>query len=268
MPPKPIRAIQIMPTIKQVGSPVAISPATLAMLALLLLSILFGASSYASSNLKPIARTYLTAPAAPARQSVMDADKKSFGCISCHTTTDRHTMHANPGVVLGCTDCHGGDAAVIRPADAEYYGKDEHDYRAAMARSHVLPQFDKAWNYPSSANPERSYTLLNKEANAFVRFMNPGDLRVAREACGACHLETVQAVERSLMSSSAMLWGGASYNNGILPYKRYILGESYTASGQPATIKNPTAVNAQMTQMGILPSLAPLPAWEIGRAHV
>ena len=25
-----------------------------------------------------------------------------------------------------------------------------------------------------------------------------------------------------------MFWGGAAYNNGILPFKRYILGEAYT----------------------------------------
>ena len=36
------------------------------------------------------------------------------------------------------------------------------------------------------------------------------------------------------MATSAMLWGGAAYNNGILPYKRYILGEAYTRDGQPA----------------------------------
>ena len=164
-------------------------------------------------------------------------------------------MHVNPGVVLGCTDCHGGDPNVVKP-------NDEGVYHAATARAHVLPKFDRAWNFPSSANPEHSYTLVNKEAKEFIRFMNPGDLRVAREACGACHLETVQAVERSLMSTSAMLWGGASYNNGILPFKRYILGESYTAKGEPALIKNPTAVNPHMTAMGILPSLVPLPAWE------
>ena len=216
----------------------------------------------AASDAKPVARIYNVSPPAPERQSVMDADKKSFGCVSCHTGTDRHTMHANPGVILGCTDCHGGDANVLKPKGAEYTGQDESGYRAAMAKSHVLPKFDKAWNYPASANPEHSYTLLNKEAKEFVRFMNPGDLRVAREACGACHLETVQAVERSLMSSSAMLWGGASYNNGILPYKRYILGEAYTPDGQGATIKNPIPVNDHMTKMGILPSLAPLPAWE------
>jgi len=234
--------------------------ATKVLLAMIFFSISVAAD--AASDAKPVARIYNVSPPAPERQSVMDADKKSLGCVSCHTGTDRHTMHANPGVVLGCTDCHGGDANVLKPKGAEYTGQDESSYRAAMAKSHVLPKFDKAWNYPASANPEHSYTLLNKEAKEFVRFMNPGDLRVAREACGACHLETVQAVERSLMSTSAMLWGGASYNNGILPYKRYILGEAYTPDGQGATIKNPIPVNEHMIKMGILPSLAPLPAWE------
>ena len=37
-----------------------------------------------------------------------------------------------------------------------------------------------------------------------------------------------QSAERSLMATGAMLWGGAAYNNGILPFKNYILGEAYT----------------------------------------
>ena len=229
----------------------------------LCLAILCWASlAAASTSEKPAAITYTAYPAAPERQSVMDADRKSVGCVSCHTGTDRHTMHANPAVVLGCTDCHGGDVAVTKPRDSEYRGKNELSYRAALNRAHVNPRFPKAWNFPSSANPENSYTLLNREAKEFIRFINPGDLRVARDACGACHLETVQAVERSLMSTSAMLWGGAAYNNGILPNKRYILGEAYTADGVGALIKNPLPVNEHMTKMGILPSLAPLPAWE------
>jgi hypothetical protein len=56
-------------------------------------------------------REYIMAPAAPAAQTEKQADAKSSGCLSCHTVTDRHTMHANPGVVLGCTDCHGGNAS-------------------------------------------------------------------------------------------------------------------------------------------------------------
>jgi hypothetical protein len=225
--------------------------------ALLCLCFIFNLipSAQAASGEKAIARQYVNAPAAPKRQSIMDESKKSFGCVSCHTVTDRHTMHSNPAVVIGCTDCHGGDATIMK-------SKDSADYTSDMAKAHVLPRFPSAWKTPSSANPENSYTLLNREAKEFVRFINPGDLRVARDACGACHLEVIQQVERSLMSTSAMLWGGASYNNGILPYKRYILGEAYTKDSAPAIIKNPVPVTPHMTAMGILPELAPLPAWE------
>ena len=34
------------------------------------------------------------------------------GCLTCHTQTDASSMHLNPAVKLGCTDCHGGDASV------------------------------------------------------------------------------------------------------------------------------------------------------------
>ena len=64
-------------------------------------------------------------PAAPERQTQAQADVKSKGCVTCHTASDRHTMHANPGVVLGCTDCHGGDAAVERVPGSEYTNHDK-----------------------------------------------------------------------------------------------------------------------------------------------
>ena len=100
-----------------------------------------------------------------------------------------------------------------------------------MKKAHVLPKDVAFWGYEKSANPEGSYARLNVEHPAFIRFINPGDLRVARDACGACHLSIIEAQERSLMSTSAMLWGGAAYNNGILPFKRYNLGEAYTSNG-------------------------------------
>jgi hypothetical protein len=196
---------------------------------------------------------------APAQQTVAEAEGKSRGCVSCHTETDRHTMHQNPGVVLGCGDCHGGNARIFRPQGA---APGSPGYDAALALAHVLPRDPKAWNWPSSATPERTYTRLNRESPEFVRFINPADLRVAREACGACHLAIVQASERSLMATSAMLWGGAAYNNGILPFKRYILGESYTREGIGATVVNPVKPDDFLTRKGILPSLTALPAWE------
>ena len=56
-------------------------------------------------------------PPAPKSQTQSMADTKSEGCITCHVSSDRHTMHSNPAVVLGCTDCHGGDSKVQAPAD-------------------------------------------------------------------------------------------------------------------------------------------------------
>ena len=87
--------------------------------------------------------------------------------------------------------------------------------------------------------PKHSYTLLNRESPEFVRFVNPGDYRVARESCGACHLPIDPGGRAQPDGDAAMLWGGAAYNNGILPYKRYILGEAYTREGEPAAIVNP-----------------------------
>jgi len=223
-------------------------------------------SAAAEEGEAPVARSDRMAPAAPQRQTVAAARIKSEGCESCHTKTDRTTMHTNPAVVLGCTDCHGGDASVRLPASVSAEERSSADYAAVRDRAHVLPRYPLAWNYPHSAKPQESYTLLNRERAEFVRFMNPSDYRVARLACGACHLSIIQSSERSLMATGAMLWGGASYNNGILPYKRYILGEAYAPlapfGSVGATIKNPVAVSPEMTAMGILPSLVPLPAWE------
>ncbi|HET8732083.1 MAG TPA: hypothetical protein VFM34_13360 [Moraxellaceae bacterium] len=212
----------------------------------------------ASGDASLVSRHYTMAPAAPVAQGTDAAARKSVGCTSCHSASDNHTMHENPGVVLGCTDCHGGNATVMKPAGLD--DKKAAAYRQAMDAAHVLPRDTHLWH--GSANPEGSYARLNSEHPAFIRFMNPGDLRVARLSCGACHLSIIQAQERSLMSTSAMLWGGASYNNGILPFKRYILGEAYTEDSQPAALLAPVKPTPALIEKGLLPRLDPLPAWE------
>ncbi len=237
------------------GNPVHLRAAgLLAALLALPASLALGASGE-----KPVERNYVTAPNAPVSQSDAQMEAKSAGCVTCHTQTDEKTMHVNPAVKLGCTDCHGGNANVRRTSGD---GIEDPAYMAVMEQAHVLPRFPESWNYPSSANPERTYTLLNRESPEFTRFINPSDYRIAREACGACHLPIIEAAERSLMATSAMLWGGAAYNNGILPYKRYILGEAYTREGEPAMIPGPVQPTEEMTMAGILPALYPLPAWE------
>ncbi|AOG00262.1 cytochrome c554 and c-prime family protein [Blastomonas sp. RAC04] len=208
-----------------------------------------------------------TAPA-PENQEWAEADAKSAGCQSCHTASDHKTMHASPAVVLGCTDCHGGDATIMGDNN---WGRDSLPYQDALLKSHVLPKYPVAWKWPSSANPQRSYALLAKEAPEFIRFVNPSDYRVVRESCGACHIEIIEASERSLMATGAMLWGGAAYNNGIVPFKNYMFGEAFTRDGKPAMIKSaatePGAAHGTVTAAekarGALPVMYPLPTWHI-----
>jgi hypothetical protein len=194
-------------------------------------------------------------------ETAAEADARSAGCMSCHTSTDRNTMHDSAAVTLGCTDCHGGNAQVFAK---ESFVQNQSAYRKAFAAAHVAPRFPDDWKYPISAKPERSYTLLNREDPAYVRFVNPSDYRVVRDACGACHLPIIEKTERSLMSTGAMFWGGASYNNGVLPFKNYIVGEAYTSEGLPAAIQGPLLADPKsaLEKHGILPGLSPLPAWE------
>jgi len=234
--------------------------------ALFVAAVLAGNALRAAEEEPAVERDYsrVIAPPAPAGQTLAQVSAKSDGCYSCHVRTDAPTMHESPAVRLGCTDCHGGDATVIGNSDLPH---DHPDYVAARELAHVLPKYPESWHYPSSANPQQSYALLNREAPEFVRFVNPSDLRVARESCGACHIETVEAAERSLMATGSMFWGGAAYNNGILPYKAPLLGEAYTRDGEPAKIVSagdpPGTVTAAQRARGALAELYPLPTWQV-----
>jgi hypothetical protein len=201
---------------------------------------------------------------APARQPREEAERKSTGCVSCHTTTDAKTMHTAKAVVLGCTDCHGGDASV-QVSGAPGSGS----YRDAQRRAHVLPRDGSLFR--NSGNPEVAYADWLQEDLAVVRFVNPADLRAAPFACGSCHNADddpiVHHVSRSLMTTSAFLYEAALYNNGVLPGKDAIVGESYGADGTPRMLKAVPAPTAEETRTkGWLPVLLPFPRWELGQA--
>jgi hypothetical protein len=236
-------------------------------LAALLLQVTVAASDEAPDGATQSPPSSETAPldTAPAllRQTQAEADAKSSGCLSCHVGIE--PMHASEQVKLGCVDCHGGDTSVR----AEGPGPGSREYAHARDQAHVLPRFPELWadarnpDRVSSANPERSYTLLNKEKHEYIRFKNPGDLRVAAETCGSCHVQEVGRVQKSLMTTSAMLWGGAAYNNGIVPVKRYIFGESYSPDGLPQRVNTvPPPTDAERAK-GVLPFLLPLPPWNV-----
>jgi hypothetical protein len=232
---------------------------------LLLLFALIGTALIAAEKEIAVDRIYAFYPPAPADRTTEDMAAQNAPCLTCHIASDAPTMHVTPAVNLSCVDCHGGNLIADRVDPA--WKADDPRYVAVRDKAHVLPKYLASWNWPSSANPQRSYTLLNREAPEYIRFVNPSDYRVARESCGACHLEVIEAAERSLMATGAMLWGGAAYNNGIVPFKNYLFGEAYTRDGQPARIVSPGTPHGTVTpeqrDRGALPFLYPLPSWQV-----
>ena len=193
------------------------------------------------------------------RQSQADADRKSAGCMTCHTAVDSQSMHRSTTVKLGCFDCHGGDYNV-RARGA--LGSAE--YEQAKRRAHVVPKDEKLW--ATSANPRQSYAAWLSESADFVRFVNPGDLRAAPVACGPCHAKEVMAVGKSMMTHGGFLYGAALYNNGVLPAKNTILGVSYGRDGKPQELKTlPPPSGDERDEQSVLDALVPFPRWELSQ---
>ena len=196
-----------------------------------------------------------------AGQSESEVVRKNSGCLTCHVTTDEPTMHATGTVHLACVDCHGGDSSVqIAPGTAS----SSPEYAQAKNRAH--PKSSNAEFGRSSANPVRSYTSWLRENYDYIRFINPGDLRVAPKTCGQCHAAEVLKVQTSMMTTGALLWGAALYNNGAYPIKNAHFGESYSADGVPQDIRTvPQPTPEETRTKGILAELTPLERWEISQ---
>ncbi len=193
-------------------------------------------------------------------QTQADVKQKNAGCITCHVSTDEPTMHPTKTVRLACTDCHGGDSTASLPAGT---AENSAAYEQVKKRAHPQPR--EAQLADSSANEVRPYTKWLRESYEYVRFVNPGDLRVAAQTCGTagCHASEVLKVKSSMMTHGSMLWGAALYNNGSVPFKNARFGESYSADGLPQTIRTFPPPTPEETRLkGVLPELTPLDRWE------
>ena len=176
-----------------------------------------------------------------ANQTREMAQAKSTSCTACHAGS--HDPHYKDTVRLGCTDCHGGDAQA-----------------ASKELAHISPKFPEVW--ATTANPVRTYTLLNHETPEFVRFVNPGDFRIAHLSCGTtnCHPNEVAQNKKSMMTHGAMLWGAALYNNGSYPLKASHFGESYSMNGTPQRIQTiPPQATGKRPKRACWWSLIPCP---------
>ena len=172
-------------------------------------------------------------------------------------------MHTTGTVRLGCTDCHGGNAQIALPAGV---AQGSPQYQELTTQAHPRPRFVE--DSYSSANPVRAYARWLKEDAEYIKFVNPGDLRVAEQTCGrsGCHTAEVQRVRTSMMTHGAMLWGAALYNNGAVPFKNPHFGESYAPDGTPQRLQTFPPPTAEETRAkGVLPYLEPIQRWEVSQ---
>src|SRR5262245_18329182 len=181
-----------------VGSALAVCIAALSGVLLLRPGVLLPSAgarpTQTSSPTDPFPVTPVLAAAHLLRQTAAEAARQSDGCLACHRNTA--DPHAKTTLNLGCADCHGGNPCA-----------------ATKELAHEQPRFPDEW--PSSANPVRSYALLNHERPEFVRFVNPGDLRVAHLSCGTagCHPKEVLQVHKSMMSHGCMPRGARHHTS-------------------------------------------------------
>jgi hypothetical protein len=127
-------------------------------------------------------------------------------CLVCHQPLNQDGQPAgiadpHPWFPLGCTQCHGGqdrlcDGGVITQGeDGEPTCSGTWVYD--RARAHVSPGDGPAFIKNLSGD------RLDAIDPAYLRFINPGDLRVVAETCARCHPGEVAAVTRSTMAHTS-----------------------------------------------------------------
>jgi len=210
------------------------------------------------------------------QQQTATANPRPEGCVTCHsqiepmhkygTTETLDKLNGDKDAVgLTCTACHGGNPVPRKASD------DPRSIEQIKNEAHVRAKFPDEWRRDgkyTGANPERTASLLARESWEFVRFINPGDLRVAATSCGgaACHDVESKNVARSMMTHGAMLWGAALYNNGGFPLKDARFGESYSEAGGPQRlIQTPAPTAEEKRTKGLLDFIDPIPRWEISQ---
>ncbi|MFP6685311.1 MAG: hypothetical protein VB934_11385, partial [Polyangiaceae bacterium] len=161
-------------------------------------------------------------------------------CVVCHQPLSAKgepvgIEDAHPWSPVSCVGCHGGTPRICDgDIDGEYcstgwnYDKD---------RAHV----------PTDGSPPYLRNLpsdkLDQVSPDYLRFVNPGDYRVAEQSCGggalgsSCHAETVQSALRSTMRHTAGEVAVARYRAEKQPHPRGIYGAQALTDPDPGSAK-------------------------------
>ncbi len=177
------------------------------------------------------------------------APPSSESCVECHAGLEQ--MHPEASVKdpqtgkeevreITCVECHGGNGT-----------------QQQKAQAHVQPLNQAMFGLREYR--KSSYAAINGEKPEFVRFMNPGDLRIADETCGQCHMEIVRSQRKNIMAHNSMVHNAVFYNNGAIDNKKPIYGEAFTRTGEPAELTDESELTPKLIERGALKRIIPHP---------
>ena len=173
-----------------------------------------------------LARTYAMQPPAPEKQTAADAAPKAAAASAATRPPTARRCTRNPAVMLGCTDCHGGDAAKVQPAGT-LTPAGCRVRRGTRARRTCCRAIPSRANWPTSANPERTLHAAQPRSRASSSASSTRATTASRARPAAPATCRRSSGGRAQPACRPARCSGAAprYNNGILPYKHYILGE-------------------------------------------
>jgi hypothetical protein len=134
-------------------------------------------------------------------------------CVQCHAPGGRGQAgieDPHPWLYVKCTDCHGGDGTAVTQeaahapipgpmANANWPGRPNVQYYYNYLTTHGLEQF-------------------GPEGLAFLKFINPSDLRIADQTCGkssGCHADKVASFKGSVILTEPGLLDASLYRAGV-----------------------------------------------------
>ncbi len=146
-------------------------------------------------------------------------------CLVCHEPRNEAGIPegiaaAHPWEPLTCVECHGGEPRIC---DGTLGGTDEDptcdgEWVYDKDRAHVLP----------GDGPEFLRNLTAAELDAvdpdYLRFINPGDMRVLESTCGRCHMDVTFRVRNSTMAHTSGELTVARYRAGGQDDPRGVFG--------------------------------------------
>jgi hypothetical protein len=150
------------------------------------------------------------------------------GCTTCHAQIES----AHPYLSLSCTDCHGGDPKSTDKATAHVALPTDTLCGVDVSG---LDAWGRVKTLRSACATDQLDALAAKDGGALLRFVNPGDLRVAAASCGSsnpqaggggCHQPVVETAQRSVMQTFVGHYNLPRFLAGMQPTRDAIVGST------------------------------------------